>query len=130
MINIDLINLQRGSKATCVVIKNDDSNKLNNAVFMDSRIEDSWLFGAKMGNPIFKEKVDIVSKRGKIGYFVITNFDSLSIDDQNKYVSLIKDREFLGYTLPDNIIIVLTIENEDALKRITPEIYHFCVVSI
>ena len=97
---------------------------------MDSRIEDSWLFGAKMGNPIFKEKVDIVSKRGKIGYFVITNFDSLSIDDQNKYVSLIKDREFLGYTLPDNIIIVLTIENEDTLKRITPEIYHFCVVSI
>ena len=128
--NKELIDLQRGSKATCVVIRNSDSNKLENAVFMDSRINDSWLFGAKMGNPIFKEKVDAISKNGEIGYFVITNFDSLPIEEQNKYVSLIKDREFLGYTLPNNIIIVLTIENEDRLKNISTDIYHFCVVAI
>ena len=128
--NKELIDLQRGSKATCVVIKNSDSNKLENSVFMDSRISDSWLFGAKMGNPIFKEKVDIISRKSEIGYFVITNFDSLPIDEQNKYVSLIKDREFIGYTLPDNIIIVLAIENEEGLKKISPEVYHFCVVSI
>ena len=77
--NKELIDLQRGSKATCVVIKNSDSNKLENSVFMDSRISDSWLFGAKMGNPIFKEKVDIISRKSEIGYFVITNFDSLSV---------------------------------------------------
>ena len=128
--NKELIELQRGSKATCVVVKNSDLNKLGNAVHMDSRINDSWLFGAKMGNPIIKEKVDIVSKNGEIGYFVITNFDSLSVDEQNKYVPIIKDRELLGYTLPDNIIIVLTIENEEELKKISPEVYHFCVVSI
>ena len=128
--NKELIDLQRGSKASCVVIRNSDSNKLKNAVFMDSRINDSWLFGAKMGNPIFKEKVDIISKNGEIGYFIITNFDSISVDEQNKYVSLIKDREFLGYTLPENVIIVLTIENEDRLKNISSEVYHFCVVSI
>ena len=128
--NKELINLQRGSKATCVVIMNNDSKKLENAVFMDSRINDSWLFGAKIGNPIFKEKVDIVSKNGEIGYFVITNFDSLSVDEQNKYIPLIKDRELLGYTLPDNIIIVLSLEKEESLKSISSEIYHFCVVSI
>lgn len=128
--NKELIDLQRGSKATCVVIRNSDSSKLGNAVFMDSRINDSWLFGAKMGNPIFKEKVDIISKNGEIGYFVITNFDLLPTDEQNKYVSLIKDREFLGYTLPNNIIIVLTIEDEAGLKNISSDIYHFCVVSI
>ena len=128
--NKELIELQRGSKATCVVVKNSDLNKLGNAVHMDSRINDSWLFGAKMGNPIIKEKVDIVSKNGEIGYFVITNFDSLPVDEQNKYVSIIKDRELLGYTLPDNIIIVLSIENKESLKNISPEIYHFCVVSI
>lgn len=128
--NKELIELQRGSKATCVVIKNSDLNKLENAVHMDSRINDSWLFGAKMGNPIFKEKVDIISKNGEIGYFVITNFDSLSVDKQNKYVPIIKDRELLGYTLPDNIIIVLSIENEESLKNISSEIYHFCVVTI
>lgn len=128
--NKELIELQRGSKATCVVIKNSDLNKLENAVHMDSRINDSWLFGAKMGNPVFKEKVDIISKNGEIGYFVITNFDSLSVDKQNKYVPIIKDRELLGYTLPDNIIIVLSIENEESLKNISSEIYHFCVVTI
>ena len=128
--NKELIELQRGSKATCVVVKNSDLNKLENAVHMDSRINDSWLFGAKMGNPIIKEKVDIVSKNGEIGYFVITNFDSLSVDEQNKYVPIIKDRELLGYTLPDNIIIVLSIENKESLKNISSEIYHFCVVSI
>lgn len=128
--NKELIELQRGSKATCVVVKNSDLNILGNAVHMDSRINDSWLFGAKMGNPIIKEKVDIVSKNGEIGYFVITNFDSLPVDEQNKYVSIIKDRELLGYTLPDNIIIVLSIENKESLKNISPEIYHFCVVSI
>ena len=128
--NKELIELQRGSKATCVVVKNSDLNKLGNAVHMDSRINDSWLFGAKMGNPIIKEKVDIVSKNGEIGYFVITNFDSLSVDEQNKYVPIIKDRELLGYTLPDNIIIVLSIENKESLRNISSEIYHFCVVSI
>lgn len=128
--NKELIELQRGSKATCVVVKNSDLNKLGNAVHMDSRINDSWLFGAKMGNPIIKEKVDIVSKNGEIGYFVITNFDSLSVDEQNKYVPIIKDRELLGYTLPDNIIILLSIENKESLKNISSEIYHFCVVSI
>lgn len=128
--NKELIELQRGSKATCVVVKNSDLNKLGNAVHMDSRINDSWLFGAKIGNPIIKEKVDIVSKNGEIGYFVITNFDSLSVDEQNKYVPIIKDRELLGYTLPDNIIIVLSIENKESLKNISSEIYHFCVVSI
>ena len=128
--NKELIDLQRGSKATCVVIRSSDSDKLKNSVFMDSRIDDSLLFGAKMGNPIFKEKVDIISKNDEIGYFVITNFDSLQINDQNKYISLIKDREFLGYTLPDNIIIVLTIENEKSLKNISSEINHFSVVSM
>ena len=129
--NKELIELQRGSKATCVVVKNSDLNKLGNAVYkMDSRINDALLFGAKMGNPIFKEKVDMISKNGEIGYFVITNFDSLSFDEQNKYVPLIKDRELLGYTLPDNIIIVLSIENKESLKNISSEIYHFCVVSI
>ena len=126
----ELIDLQRGCKATCVVIKHSDANQLGNILYMNGDIKDVWLFGTKMGNPIFKEKIEIVSKRGEIGYFVITNFDSLSIDEQNRYVSLIKDRELHGYTLPDNIIIVLTVENKEGLKKISPEIYHFCVVSI
>ncbi len=54
--NKELIDLQRGSKATCVVIKNSDLNKLENSVFMDSRISDSWLFGAKMEIQYLKKR--------------------------------------------------------------------------
>lgn len=128
--NLELINLQRGSKATCVVITNKDSLTLSNAVFMDSRIDDILLFGTKLGDPVFKEKIELISNKSEIGYFVIANFDLLPIEEQNKYVSLIKDRELQGYVLPDNMIIVLTVNNEESLKNISPEIYHFCVVSI
>ena len=126
----ELINLQRGNKATCAVITNSELAQLNNAVYMDAKISDSRLFGVKMGNPIFREKVDIISRNGEIGYFVLTNFDLLTEEEQNRYVGLIKDREFLGYILPNNIIIVLTVESKDTLKKITSEIYHFCVVAI
>ncbi len=127
--NKELINLQRGSKV-CVVIKDSDSHQLENAIFMDSRIKDSLLYGVKMGKPIFKEKVEIISKNGELGFFVINQFDLLREEDQNKYISLIKDREFMGYTIPDNIIIILTVENEEKLQNISSEVYHFCVVAM
>ena len=128
--NKEIVELQKGINATCAVIKNSEADKLQNAVFMKSNINDSWLFGTKLGNPIFKERLDTASISGEIGYFVLLNFDSLSIEDQNRYISLIKDREFQGYNLPENIIIVLTIENEEGLKKISPEINHFCVVAM
>ena len=128
--NKELIDLQRGSKATCVVIKNSDMNKLENAYSLKANTSDSSLFGVKLGNPFFKDKVEEISKKDEIGYYIITNFDSISFDEQHKYVSLIKDREFHGYTLPNNIIIVLTVENKEGLKKISSEIYHFCVVSM
>ena len=127
--NKKLINVQRGCKATCVVIKDSEAEELRNALFMDSGLSDATLFGVKLGNPIFKEKIEIISKKDEIGYFVLTKFDTLSIEDQHRYLSLIKDREFMGYTLPDNIIIVLTVEDEERLKTISPEVYHFCVVA-
>ena len=127
--NKKLINVQRGWKATCVVIKDSEAEELRNALFMDSGLSDATLFGVKLGNPIFKEKIEIISKKDEIGYFVLTKFDTLSIEDQHRYLSLIKDREFMGYTLPDNIIIVLTVEDEERLKAISPEVYHFCVVA-
>ena len=128
--NKELIDLQRGSKATCAVIRSTDVNKLENTFLMDSREDNSILFGAKTGNPVFKDKVDNISRNGEIGYFVILDFDLLNEDEQRRYISLIKDREFLGYTLPDNVIIVLTVDKEESLKEIIPDVYHFCVVSM
>ena len=128
--NKDLINLQRGNKATCGGIKDSEKIKLSNAVIMHAKIDDTWLFAADFGNPIFKEDIETISKKCEVGYFVITNFDEISNDDQNRYIPLIKDREFLGYQLPDNMIIILTIKDKEALKNLSPEIYHFCVVCL
>ena len=49
-----------------------------------------------------KELIDL-QRGSKATCAVIKNSDLLPIDEQNKYFSLIKDREFIGYTLPDNI---------------------------
>ena len=49
MINIDLIELQKGCKATCAVIQNEDIEKLGSKIVVNSNCEDSELL------KIFKE---------------------------------------------------------------------------
>ena len=41
MMNIDLIELQKGCKATCVVIQNEDIEKLDSKVLISSNCEDN-----------------------------------------------------------------------------------------
>ena len=51
MINKELIELQKGCKATCVVIQNEDIQKLDSKVLISSNCEDNELL------KIFKEKI-------------------------------------------------------------------------
>ncbi len=127
MINKNLIELQRNSKATCVVIETTDSGKLSPAVRMKASVSDKFLFAGD--KPRFAEKVDEQSGLKKISYLVITGIDELSIDEQNRYVGLVKDREMNGYYLPENCIIVFTVKDKSTLKNISPDLYHFAVVA-
>lgn len=127
--NKELIELQRGSSATCVVIPEVNYRELGQALIMDAQIGDEYLFASPRDNPIFKEKLDNISSNGNLTYFVIRGIDELAWDMQNRYIGLVKDREFNGYNLPDNVIIVFTIKDRDGLKRISKELYHFCVVA-
>ena len=43
---------------------------------------------------------------------------------------MVKDREFMGYNLPDNVIIVFTVETESDIKKVSKELYYFCEVNI
>ena len=125
----DLIELQKGVKAACVVIEDRDYINLENKVTMSANIDDVYLFGCKLENPIFKDKIEYLSNNGNLGYFIIRQIDELSEKEQNKYISLVKDREFQGYKIPDNIIIVFTVQEKENLKKISKELYHFCVIA-
>lgn len=127
--NKQLIELQRGSKATVVVILEEHLKQLEHALIMDANINDEYLFARPMGNPIFKEKLETISQKYNLTYFVIKNISEINEELQNRYIGLIKDREFLGYTIPNNIILMLTIKSREELRKISKEIYHFCVVA-
>lgn len=127
--NKELIELQRGCSATCVIIPETNYKELGQALLMDASIKDEYLFASSLGNPIFREKLDNISSNGNLTYFIIRGIDEITEDIQDRYIGLVKDREFNGYNLPNNVIIVFTVKNREGLKKISKELYHFCVVA-
>lgn len=121
MMNIDLIELQKGCEATCVVIQNEDIQKLDSKILINSNCEDNELL------KIFKEKISKADE--KFEFIVIEEIDKLEADKQDKFYQIVKDREFNGIVLPENVIIVLTVENKDKLKNISSELHNLCVVA-
>ena len=51
------------------------------------------------------------------------------LSTQNKYYQIVKDREFYGYKLPKDMIVVLTVKDREGLKNISKELYNFCVIA-
>lgn len=120
MVNKELVELQKGCKATCAVILNEDCNELDKKIIIDSNSSDNELL------TIFKENI---SNENELDYFIITEIDKLDTDKQNKYYQIVKDREFFGVQLPENMIIVLTVKDKEGLKNISRELYNLCVVA-
>ncbi len=120
MINKELIEVQKGCGATCVVIQNEDCRELDSKIIVNADSNDSELFTT------FKENI---SNKEETNYFVISEIDKLNENLQDKYYQIVKDREFSGYKLPKNMIIVLTVKDREGLKKISQELYHFCVVA-
>lgn len=123
-----LIELQKGCKATCVIVLDNDYKQLSPIISMSANVSDKFLFGA--GDPPFAEKLTNKCVNSKICYFVIKGIDLISTDAQNRFTSLVKDRELNGYTLPDNCIIVFTVQSEKTIKNISSDLYKFAVVAI
>ncbi len=123
----ELIDLQRGSKATCAIVRTEDYNKLSSLVSMKASVSDKFLLTGE--KPPFADKINAKSNSNEICYFVITGIDEIPTEQQNRYVGLVKDRELNGYYLPDNCIIVFTVKDRLSLKNISTELYHFAVVA-
>lgn len=121
MMNIDLIELQKGCKATCAVIETTDIKELDSNIIIKSNCEDVELFKT------FKEKIS--NADNKFDYLVIEEIDKMETDKQNRIYQIVKDREFNGILLPEDVVIVLTVENKDKLKNISSELHNLCVVA-
>lgn len=120
MINKELIELQKGCEATCVVIPNEDSKELDSKIIISANFSDNELLMT------FKENI---SSKEELNYFIIDGIDQLNEDTQNKYYQIVKDREFFGIKLPEDMVIVLTVKDKEGLKNISKELYNFCVIA-
>lgn len=127
--NKELIELQRGINAGAIIL---DAfyKSLGQTIFMEANLKDVHLFGTSLGNPLFKEQLERVSNNGLTTYFVIRRIDQISKEQQNRYLSLVKNREFHGYAIPENVVIVFTIQSRENVKKISEELYHLSVVAI
>lgn len=121
MINKELIELQKGCKSTCAIIETADIKELDSNIVIKSNCEDVEIF------KIFKEEISKVEK--KFDYLVIEEIDKLETEKQNRIYQIVKDREYNGISLPENVIIALTVENKEGLKNISSKLYHLCVVA-
>ena len=121
MINKELVELQKGCKSTCAIIETTDIKELDSNIVIKSNCEDAQLFKT------FKEKISKADN--KFDYLVIEEIDKLETNKQNRIYQIVKDREYNGILLPENVIIALTVENKEGLKNILPELYHLCVVA-
>ena len=123
----ELVDLQRNSSA-CAIVKTSEYKTLGNIVSIDANVSDKFLIGGEV--PPFAEKLDAVSKKAELCYFVIKDIDAVPADVQERFVGLVKDREFYGYNLPKNCIVVFTVKDKESLKKISAELYGFAAVAI
>ena len=94
MIDKELIELQKGCLATCVVIPNEDCKELDSKIIVNSNCSDNELLKT------FKENI---SNKEKLNYFVISEIDKLDEEAQDKFYQIVKDREFFGIKLPKDM---------------------------
>ena len=120
LINKDLIELQKGCSATCAVIKTSDYKELENSIVVDANITYNELIRT------IKEKISLISD---LEYFIIKGIDNIEFKAQEKFINIIKDRSDFNVKIPNDVIIVLTVENEKSLTKILKELYHFCTVA-
>ena len=116
-----LIEMQRGLKATAVIIEDKNRSELDNALILDAK---------KINIDTDKEtalKIEVKSKLSSISYLIIRGIDCVSEERQLNWLSLVKDRMICNHYLPENTIIVFTIAKEKNLIKISNELYRFCM---
>ena len=128
--NKDLIELQQNVKAISVIVKTEECKQLSPTLAFPADVSDKFLFAD--AKPPFADKIDEKSKKAGDGicYLVITDIDQIDIKQQNRYISLVKNRVINNYHLPDNCIIVFTVKNKTAIKKMSPDLYDLTILAL
>ena len=122
--NKQLIELQKGCNATCVLLKGEEYKQLLTGVVIKANISDKFLLKQ---TSIFMEKVIKQSQKQSITYLIITNIDEVSFETQERFIGIVKDREIEGYLIPENCVIIFTVKDENNYAKVSPKLYQFCV---
>lgn len=128
MFDQELIEEQLGCDSTCVIILQNEAKLLKNSYNVKADNSNSNMILGELNKENLKSNLDKLEEND-IAYLVIEEIDELDSKQQDKYINLIKNREFRGYNIPKNIIVALTIKNKENLSKISSELYHFCVVA-
>lgn len=129
MLDQELIQGELGCNSTCVVILQEDVKLLKNVYNVKADNSNSNMILGELNKENLKNNLDKLTEENNIAYLIIEEIDKLDSKQQEKYINIIKNREFRGYYLPKNVIIALTIKSKENLSKISSELYHFCVVA-
>ena len=111
-----------GGKPIGLIVRSSEYRDLDCILEMRASIKDAVLTN-KYKVPIFADKLTELSNENDIVYFVISDIDKASEKEQERFIELVKFRSFSGYRLPDNVIIIFTVEGDNTIKNIIPELY-------
>ena len=125
-----LIEMQKGCKATCVVILQEDVKDIKDSYNVKVDESDSNMLLGELNRENLENNLEPLAKQNNMAYLVIEDIDKIDEKKQEKYIEIVKDREFRGYKIPENVIIIFTVQNKENIQKIAPKLYHFCTVAI
>lgn len=126
--NKDLVNLLRNCPSSAILVNDDEYTELNCVLSMQANLAKKSCFFGKNG-PIFKEKLENLSKKQKIVYFVVRNIDTTDFGVQQIFEGIVKDRVCANFVIPQNVIILFTVRDKQNLSKISTTLLHFCTVA-
>lgn len=108
-----------------LLVQNIPSNSFDNSVIIKSNIDRSELNG-HYENTVFcpplwyKELLD-KSKSGHV-ILVIENINDISLEEQNKFIEILKYNKISTFELPKNCLVIVTCSDLNN-KKISEEVY-------
>ena len=101
------------------------SNLFSNSVILKSNIDKSELNGhyenVEFCPPTWYKELLEKSKSGHV-ILVIENINDISIEEQNKFIEILKYKKVSTFELPKNCLIIVTCSNLNN-KKISEEVY-------
>ena len=123
------VEIAKGVSLGGIVVLNSEYKELGCVLEMRAEIRDSLLYKS-YEKPVFADKLNELASGNDYVFLTISNIQNLSEKEQNKYETLLKDRNFYGYTLPANVVVTFTIDSRDDLKKISQKLYSLLSVVI